>query len=32
LPRCFQGEQFSQFLGILCFDPATEREHDSAIR
>jgi hypothetical protein len=31
LPRCFQGEQFSQFLDILCFDSATEREDDSAI-
>jgi hypothetical protein len=31
LPRCFHGEQFSQFLDILCFDSANEREHDSAI-
>ena len=31
LPGCFQGEQFSQFLDILRFDSATEREHDSAI-
>jgi len=31
LRPCFQGEQFSQFLDILCFDSATEREGDSAI-
>jgi hypothetical protein len=29
-PRCFQGEKFLQSLDILCFDSATEREHDSA--
>jgi hypothetical protein len=32
LPRCFQGEQFSQFLDMFCFDSATEPEDDPAIR
>ena len=31
LPRCFQGQQFSQCLDIFCFNSATEREDDSAI-
>jgi hypothetical protein len=31
LPRCLQSEQLSELLDIVCFNPATEREDDSAI-
>jgi hypothetical protein len=27
LPTCLDSEQFFELLDLLCFDPATEREH-----
>jgi hypothetical protein len=31
LPRCLDDEQLLELLDIVCFDPATEREHGLTI-